>query len=158
MALVLFSSPSLPQYVTPSAVSWKPEISLYSFLWEHACARLWTYLCFYKNRISWKNEFLSLRETLRKCGLLCWNWRKQYSLLCLYNNQCFSLLLPLPELLAHVCVYVCVFYSLGWPAVGCSSVHIKSLAFSPGWSWTRCKVLCGSSAFLKASSRSCGFW
>lgn len=65
---------------------------------------------------------------------------------------------------ASVCVWVCgnvcvsVFYRLDWPAVGCSSVHIKSLAFTPHWFGTRCKVLCGSSAFLKAPSRSCGFW
>lgn len=58
-----------------------------------------------------------------------------------------------------VCAYVCVvFYNLDWPAVGRSSAHIKYLAFTAGWSGTRCKVLCGSSAFLKASSRSRGFW
>lgn len=77
--------------------------------------------------------------------------KKQYSLFCLFYNQnachCFFLC----RNLWLCCVRVCVLYSLDWPAVGCTSVHIKSLAFTLDCSGTRCKVLCGSSAFLKAS-------
>lgn len=95
------------------------------------------------------------------------SWNKQDSPLCLYynHNACHCFPVPEPLALLHLCTYVCVrmcvcvvFYNLDWPAVGRSSAHIKYLAFAVGWSGTRCKVLCGSSAFLKASSRSRGFW
>lgn len=95
---------------------------------------------------------LAQLETFRMRRLFCLIWKKtQYSLCCLFYNQnachCFFLC----RNFWLCCVRVCFLYSLDWPAVGCTSVHIKSLAFTLDCSGTRCKVLCGSSAFLKAS-------
>lgn len=104
---------------------------------------------------------LAQREMFRMKRLFSLSWNKQDSPLCLYynHNACHCFPVPEPLALLHLCTYVCVvFYNLDWPAVGRSSAHIKYLAFAAGWSGTRCKVLCGSSAFLKASSRSRGFW
>lgn len=60
--------------------------------------------------------------------------KKTKSLFCLYYNQnaccCFSLS-PEPLALLHPCLCVPVLYSLDRPAVGCTSVHIKSLALTP---------------------------